>query len=88
MGISAERTVHDVCQRAKDNRKAVFDDAHAGLPGDLLEGIDDTIRSTCVHVTGMKLNSFSDEFLDILFIYLFIYLYLFIDSYNVQGREQ
>ena len=25
-------------------------------PGDLLEGIDDTIRSTCVQVTGVKLN--------------------------------
>ena len=32
-------------------------------PGDLLEGIDDTIRSTCVQVTGVKLNSSSDEFL-------------------------
>ena len=32
-------------------------------PGYLLEGIDDTIRSTCVHVTGVKLNSFSVEFL-------------------------
>ena len=31
--------------------------------GDLLEGIDDTIRSTCVLVTGVKLNSSSDEFL-------------------------
>ena len=33
------------------------------MPGDLLEGIDDTIRSTCVQVTGVKLNSSSDEFL-------------------------
>ena len=32
-------------------------------PGDLLEGIDDTIRSTCVQVTGLKLKSSSDEFL-------------------------
>ena len=32
-------------------------------PGDLLEGIDDTIRSTCVQVTGVKLNSSSKEFL-------------------------
>ena len=32
-------------------------------PGGLLEGIDDTIRSTCVQVTGVKLNSSSDEFL-------------------------
>ena len=32
-------------------------------PGDLLEGIDDTIPSTCVQVTGVKLNSSSDEFL-------------------------
>ena len=32
-------------------------------PGDLLEGIDDTIRSTCVQVTGVKLNSSSEEFL-------------------------
>ena len=32
-------------------------------PGDLLEGIDGTIRSTCVQVTGVKLNSSSDEFL-------------------------
>ena len=65
-GRSCERTVDDVRQRAKDNRKAVFDDAHADSvsePGDLLEGIDDTIRSTCVQVTGVKLNSSSDEFL-------------------------
>ena len=33
------------------------------MPGDLLEGIDDTIRSTCVQITGVKLNSSSDEFL-------------------------
>ena len=32
-------------------------------PGDLLEGIDDTIRSTCVQVTGLKLKSSSGEFL-------------------------
>ena len=32
-------------------------------PGDLLEGIDDAIPSTCVQVTGVKLNSSSDEFL-------------------------
>ena len=32
-------------------------------PGDLLEGIDDTIRSTCVQVTGLKLKGSSDEFL-------------------------
>ena len=32
-------------------------------PGDLLEGIDDTIRSTCVQVTGVKIKSSSDEFL-------------------------
>ena len=32
-------------------------------PGDLLEGIDDTIRSNCVQVTRVKLNSSSDEFL-------------------------
>ena len=32
-------------------------------PGDLLEGMDDTIRSTCVQVTGVKLNSFSSEVL-------------------------
>ena len=32
-------------------------------PGDLSDGIDDTIRSTCVQVTGVKLNSSSDEFL-------------------------
>ena len=32
-------------------------------PGDLLEGIDDTIRSTCTQVTGVKLNSSSNEFL-------------------------
>ena len=32
-------------------------------PGDLLEGIDDTIRSTCEQVTRVKLNSSSDEFL-------------------------
>ena len=31
--------------------------------GDLLEGIDDTIRSTCVQVTGVKLNSSSYVFL-------------------------
>ena len=34
-------------------------------PGDLLEGIDDTIRSTCVQVTGVKLNNSSDEVLDV-----------------------
>ena len=32
-------------------------------PGDLLEGIDDTIRSTCVQVTEVKLNSSLNEFL-------------------------
>ena len=32
-------------------------------PGDLLEGIDDTIRSTCVQVTKVKLNSSLNEFL-------------------------
>ena len=32
-------------------------------PGDVLEGIDDTIRSTCVQVTVLKLKSSSDEFL-------------------------
>ena len=32
-------------------------------PGDLLEGIDDTIFLTCVQVTGVKLKSSSDEFL-------------------------
>ena len=31
-------------------------------PGDL-EGIDDTIRSTCVQVTGVKLNRSSNEVL-------------------------
>ena len=34
-------------------------------PGDLLEGIDDTIRSTCVQVTRVKLNNSSDEVLDV-----------------------
>ena len=32
-------------------------------PGDLLEGIDDTIRSTCVQLTKVKLNSSLNEFL-------------------------
>jgi len=32
-------------------------------PGVLLEGIDDTICSTSVKVTGVKLNSSSNEFL-------------------------
>ena len=32
-------------------------------PGDLLEGIDDTIFLTCVQVTGLKLKSSSDEVL-------------------------
>ena len=32
-------------------------------PGDLLEGIDNTISSICVQVTGVKLNSSSAEVL-------------------------